>query len=184
MTLEDAAAWTRPWKFFIDLALDHGQGRVFEYACHEGNYGLRNILSASRAMDAEAGCRGAQMTTKPALRLGVLLIAVAAVGRVRHPEASGAEHASLDQSGRQLGREQGKAQAFGERFATSDAMYEALKQQAHGGKPLTWPQMAEPACDWSGVYTRSKLSLHFDPDLPNDRWPCLREAHTRRSRPS
>jgi hypothetical protein len=54
VTLEDAAAWRAPWTFFIDLALDHGQGRVFEYACHEGNYGLRNLLSASRAMDAEA----------------------------------------------------------------------------------------------------------------------------------
>jgi hypothetical protein len=54
VTLEDSAAWTAPWKFFIDLALDHGQGRVLEYACHEGNYGLRNILSASRVMDAEA----------------------------------------------------------------------------------------------------------------------------------
>ena len=54
VTLEDSAAWTAPWKFFIDLALDHGQGGVFEYACHEGNYGMRNILSASRAMDAEA----------------------------------------------------------------------------------------------------------------------------------
>ncbi len=54
VTLEDAAAWTAPWKFYIDLALDHGQGRVFEYACHEGNYGMRNLLSASRAMDAEA----------------------------------------------------------------------------------------------------------------------------------
>ena len=30
VTLEDAAAWTAPWKFFIDLALDHGQGRLFE----------------------------------------------------------------------------------------------------------------------------------------------------------
>ncbi len=54
VTLEDSAAWTAPWKFFIDFALDHGQGRLFEYACHEGNYGLRNVLSASRVMDAEA----------------------------------------------------------------------------------------------------------------------------------
>jgi hypothetical protein len=28
--------------------------RPFEYGCHEGNYGLRNILSAARAADAEA----------------------------------------------------------------------------------------------------------------------------------
>jgi hypothetical protein len=54
VTLEDSAAWTAPWKFFIDLALDHGHERVFEYACHEGNYGLLNILRASRVMDAEA----------------------------------------------------------------------------------------------------------------------------------
>src|SRR4029077_12629641 len=54
VTLEDSAAWTASWKFFIDFALDHGHERVFEYACHEGNYGLVNILSASRAMDAEA----------------------------------------------------------------------------------------------------------------------------------
>ena len=59
-----------------------------------------------------------------------------------------------------------KLQAFGDRFATSDALYKALKQQAHGGKPLTWRQMAEPAYDWSGIYSRSKLSPQFDPDLP------------------
>jgi hypothetical protein len=28
---------------------------MFEYACHEGNYGLRNILSAARAEEAAAG---------------------------------------------------------------------------------------------------------------------------------
>jgi hypothetical protein len=32
------------------LARDSGYG-MFEYACHEGNYGLRNILSAARAAD-------------------------------------------------------------------------------------------------------------------------------------
>jgi len=57
-------------------------------------------------------------------------------------------------------------QAFGERFQTSEAMFDALKQQAHGGKPLTWVQMAEPAFDWSGVYTRTMASLQYDLDLP------------------
>ena len=33
--------------------------RPFEYACHEGNYGLRNSLSAARAEEAEqAGSQG------------------------------------------------------------------------------------------------------------------------------
>jgi len=28
---------------------------MFEYACHEGNYAMRNMLSISRALDASAG---------------------------------------------------------------------------------------------------------------------------------
>src|SRR5512139_2351604 len=59
-----------------------------------------------------------------------------------------------------------KLQALGEQFASSQAMYEKLKTDAGGGKPLTWAQLAEPAYDWSGVYTRSKGGLQFDPDLP------------------
>jgi hypothetical protein len=33
---------------------DHGQTQIFEYACHEGNYGLANILSAARADERNA----------------------------------------------------------------------------------------------------------------------------------
>jgi hypothetical protein len=62
-------------------------------------------------------------------------------------------------------------QTFGERYATSDAMFEALKKQAGGGKPLTWAQMGEPAFDWSGVYSRTKLSLHYDLDLAPESGP-------------
>jgi hypothetical protein len=67
----------------------------------------------------------------------------------------------------------GKAalQEFGERFPTSDAMFDALKKQANGGKPPTWAQMGEPSFDWSGVYTRTKLSLQYDLDLPADGGP-------------
>jgi hypothetical protein len=53
VTLHDAAAWTDSWKFTVDLTLDRGQDYVLEYACQEGNYGLQNILRASRAMDAQ-----------------------------------------------------------------------------------------------------------------------------------
>ena len=48
VTLDDAHAWTRPWTFAMNLTGDDSQS-VFEYACHEGNYGLMNILSAARA---------------------------------------------------------------------------------------------------------------------------------------
>jgi hypothetical protein len=48
VTLEDAATWPRPWTFGMHLTKDDTQP-VFEYACHEGNYGLTGILSAARA---------------------------------------------------------------------------------------------------------------------------------------
>jgi hypothetical protein len=49
-TIDDPATWTRPWSWSVPLTEDDGQP-VFEYACHEGNYGLRNILSAGRSDD-------------------------------------------------------------------------------------------------------------------------------------
>jgi hypothetical protein len=53
MTVNDPATWTRPWTFGMRLTADPEQ-RLFEYACHEGNYAMRNILSAARAAEAEA----------------------------------------------------------------------------------------------------------------------------------
>ena len=50
VTVEDATTWTRPWSFSFPLTEDDGEP-IFEYACHEGNYGLRNILSAGRSDD-------------------------------------------------------------------------------------------------------------------------------------
>ena len=49
-TFEDAKTWARPWTFSIPFTEDDTQA-IFEYACHEGNYGLRNILSAGRSDD-------------------------------------------------------------------------------------------------------------------------------------
>jgi len=62
-------------------------------------------------------------------------------------------------------QDKAKLQALGEQFDSSQALYDKLKADAHGGKPITWAQLAEPALDWSGVYTRSKGGLQFDPDL-------------------
>jgi len=53
VTLEDPKTWTKPWTFAMPLTLDDTQP-VLEYACHEGNLGLRNILSAARAEEAAA----------------------------------------------------------------------------------------------------------------------------------
>jgi hypothetical protein len=51
-TINDAATWSRPWTVAFPRQRDETHG-LYEYACHEGNYSLANILRASRA--AETG---------------------------------------------------------------------------------------------------------------------------------
>jgi hypothetical protein len=53
VTINDPSTWTRPWTYTMQLTKDSSQG-LFEYGCHEGNYGLKNILSAARAEEAAA----------------------------------------------------------------------------------------------------------------------------------
>ncbi len=48
-TVEDPATWVRPWSG--ELTLRRFEGPIYEYACHEGNYGLAFILSAARAAE-------------------------------------------------------------------------------------------------------------------------------------
>jgi len=50
VTIDDPDVWTRPWTFAMTLTRDDSSP-IFEYACHEGNYGLRDILSGARAED-------------------------------------------------------------------------------------------------------------------------------------
>jgi hypothetical protein len=45
-TVEDPTTWTRPWTAQIPMTKAEV---MYEYACHEGNYGLTNILSGARA---------------------------------------------------------------------------------------------------------------------------------------
>jgi len=48
VTIDDATTWTRPWTYSLPLTLNPSEP-IQLYECHEGNYGLRNILSAARA---------------------------------------------------------------------------------------------------------------------------------------
>jgi hypothetical protein len=52
-TVEDPAAFTRPWRaeFALTKMVD---GRIFEYACHEGNYSIGGVLAGARAQEKEA----------------------------------------------------------------------------------------------------------------------------------
>ena len=52
-TLDDPTVWTRPWTAMFRWDLDPSQYELVEYSCHEGNYGMTNILSGARARDAE-----------------------------------------------------------------------------------------------------------------------------------
>jgi hypothetical protein len=52
-TVDDPHTWTAPWTVAFPLTLMPGYG-MFEYACHEGNHGLRNALSGSRATERTA----------------------------------------------------------------------------------------------------------------------------------
>lgn len=54
VTVDDPETWTQPWTFAMPLTMDDSQP-VLEYGCHEGNYGLKNILSAARAEEKKAG---------------------------------------------------------------------------------------------------------------------------------
>ena len=48
-TVNDPTVWTRAWS--AEVPMTKIDGAVMEYACHEGNYGLANILSGARAVE-------------------------------------------------------------------------------------------------------------------------------------
>ena len=50
VTVDDPTTWSRPWTFAIPLTMND-QEAIFEYACHEGNQAIKNILNASRAAE-------------------------------------------------------------------------------------------------------------------------------------
>jgi hypothetical protein len=46
-TVDDPTVWTEPWSGMVPWR--PAEGPLFEYACHEGNYGMTNLLTSSRA---------------------------------------------------------------------------------------------------------------------------------------
>jgi len=54
ITINDPTTWTTPWTFAVTGKKDENYWQIFEYACHEGNYGMRNMLSGQRAADKVA----------------------------------------------------------------------------------------------------------------------------------
>jgi hypothetical protein len=56
-TFDDPTTWERPWTYSLPMTQDNAQ-IIHEYACHEGNYGMANLLSAARAEDKKAAAAG------------------------------------------------------------------------------------------------------------------------------
>ena len=52
VTIDDPSTFTRPWT--IELPAVPSDGEIYEYACHEGNYGLEDILRGHRAEEQKA----------------------------------------------------------------------------------------------------------------------------------
>jgi hypothetical protein len=50
VTVNDPRTWTRPWTVAFSLTRDPGYA-MYEYACHEGNYAIANILRGFRAAE-------------------------------------------------------------------------------------------------------------------------------------
>jgi hypothetical protein len=53
VTIEDPNVYTRPWKVAFPLNRDQNY-QIFEYACHEGNRAVENILRGGRALDKDS----------------------------------------------------------------------------------------------------------------------------------
>ena len=54
-TVDDPSTFTRP--FTGRLPMNRTDNLIYQYACHEGNYGLTNMLSSARAQDRSAAER-------------------------------------------------------------------------------------------------------------------------------
>jgi hypothetical protein len=48
VTVEDPTTFSRPWTAALTLKTDRRLAQVPEYACHDGNYAMTNILSGAR----------------------------------------------------------------------------------------------------------------------------------------
>ena len=51
-TATDPTTWVRPWT--VEIPLRRTDDQIFEYACHEANYGMTNLLKGARAVDGAA----------------------------------------------------------------------------------------------------------------------------------
>jgi hypothetical protein len=51
-TVDDPTIWTKPWTASVPMA--KSDEPIYEYACHEGNYGMEDMLAGARAEEKAA----------------------------------------------------------------------------------------------------------------------------------
>ena len=51
-TVDDPSVYTKPWT--VELSLNRRTDRIYEYACHEGNYAMTDMLAGARAEENNA----------------------------------------------------------------------------------------------------------------------------------
>jgi len=51
-TVDDPETWARPWS--AEVPINVTSERIFEYACHEANYSMTNVLRGARADERAA----------------------------------------------------------------------------------------------------------------------------------
>jgi hypothetical protein len=61
-TVDDPSTWTTKWT--AEVLMAKNSENVYEYACHEGNYGMPNLLSAARATDKAQAAAAAKSGSK------------------------------------------------------------------------------------------------------------------------
>jgi hypothetical protein len=64
--IDDPTAFTQPWKG--ELTMSRSSGPIYEYACHEGNYALPNMLRGFRASERRAGLDFEVWTAAPPIK--------------------------------------------------------------------------------------------------------------------
>jgi hypothetical protein len=56
-TVQDPVIFARPWR--AEMTFVASEAPLYEFACHEGNYGMVNVLAGARAVEREAAARAA-----------------------------------------------------------------------------------------------------------------------------
>jgi hypothetical protein len=51
-TVEDPGTWVKPWT--VQIPMTRTDSPIYEYACHEGNYAMMNMLSGARAKEKDS----------------------------------------------------------------------------------------------------------------------------------